>query len=216
MLGRRHEPGADRRRDARHVAQGALPRYVGVPPAARARAAPARAPHRAPEPARAPAREPAPRLPAPPPRLPPAHAAHLCGRPLATTDPGLPTAPNVANDSNVANVAAADDAANQTVLRARVSADRGDACKEAVCHASADDACFIVTGLFLRDVGSDLFVCEHEPYALDIQHVADCFAYSLAGRVRLGPIGCLARIDDVTLPYAVYVPYLPVLPGRLS
>lgn len=128
VLRRRHEPGADRRRDACHIAEGALPRYVGVPPA-RARAAPARAPHRAPEPPRAPTGEPAPRLP-PPPSAP--NATNLRGRPIPTAGgTGVSAAANVTDVSDVANfpnvtnvsdVTTAVNVANQTVVRTCVSA----------------------------------------------------------------------------------------------
>lgn len=168
VLRRRHEPGADRRRDPGHVAQGALSRYVCPPPGARARAAPARAPHRAPEPARAAAREPPPRLPPPP---SPPHAAHLRDRPLSTADTGLPTATNVTNDTdvaNVTNVATTVNAANQTVLRARVSTDRHDTCKEGIYITSSNDTGFVFTCLFLWGIGSDIFVREYESYAVDL------------------------------------------------
>lgn len=92
VLRRRHEPGADWRRDPRDVPQGALPRYVDVSPSARARAAPARTTHRAPKSPRATTREPTSRLPQTSPRSTP---PHLRGRPLPCPGyPGLPHAPN--------------------------------------------------------------------------------------------------------------------------
>lgn len=208
VLRRRHEPGADGRRDAGHVPEGAVSRYVGVPPAARARAPPARAAHRAPEPPRAPAREPPPGL-TPPSHSP--HPPHLRGRPL--TNPyrtGVPTSPNVTDDTTANN------AANQTVLWARVPAHWGDAGKEAVCHAAADDACFISACVLLRHVGSYILVREHQSDAVDVQYSADGAADCLAGRVRVRAVSSPAGHHDIAFPHAVHVPHIPVLPGRLT
>lgn len=111
MQRRRHEPGADRRRHPGHLPEGPLPRYVGLPPAARARARapPPRAPHRPAEPARATTREPPPRLP---------KTTHDADAANIRIDP-FPLSKPVSNAPNDA----ADDVANQKDLRSRVHAD---------------------------------------------------------------------------------------------
>lgn len=204
MLRRRYESGADRRRDACDVAEGAVPRYVDVPPGARARAAPARAAHRAPEPAGPPAREPAPCLPAPPSY---AHAARLRGRPLPKPRSSVPTASNV--DST-------DNDANQTVLWTSFPADWGDACKETLYFASSDGSRVIFARFLIRYFGPYFLLRKHQSYVVDVQYFADGIAYRVTGRLRVCIISCYARIHDVTIPDPIHVPNLPVLSWSLN
>lgn len=149
MLRRRHEPRVDGRRDPGHVPQGALARYVALPPA-RARAAPVGPAHRPSESARAPTREPSPRLHATAPILCPAHLP--TPRPVARrTDPTVPT------PAILTTASGADD--YKTDVRTRVHANRsGRTAREKTVPTSTIHPFHVVTHVFVWNFIPCVFV----------------------------------------------------------
>lgn len=205
MLRGRHEPSADRRRDARDVSEGSVARYVDVPPAPRgARAPPAGSAHCPPEPPRETTRKPSPSL------LTPADAPNVANIRLSA----LPLA------AAIRASAITDDAANQTELRPRFYT--GSDCRQTSIHSTADVyGAYVASDVFLRHVQSYFLVRQHEPYVVDLREqllATNGGAHGSAGGIRGGSVRRHAGVDGLYgQPFpTVHVPYLSVLPRGLK